>query len=248
MCTQSVSINGDSFQEIIPGRIVVEGKSPSDEIGFRRVFNLFQGLSIGLILLRVSPFYLFLQFGVAEKNNIPFILIISFCFLCPLKKKVQSNFSVSGNRYVGGIAGYSSANVGTEIRNCIVENGSLIATPDNLTGKYDNGDKVGGIIGYCVVGDIVEGCIVSNVSLKEYRDVGGVIGYRNTSEDVDNPIIKNNKVSDIDITIDGEHNYNNYDSEEDFDAGAIIGDTYGGNVDGSNSSSNCTIKYINTDF
>lgn len=159
-----------------------------------------------------------------------------------------SNFSVSGNRYVGGIAGYSSANVGTEIRNCIVENGSLIATPDNLTGNYDNGDKVGGIIGYCVVGDIVEGCIVSNVSLKGYRDVGGVIGYRNTSEDGGNPIIKNNKVSDIDITIDGEHNYNNYDSEEDFDAGVIIGDTYGGNVDSSNSSSNCTIKYINTDF
>ena len=40
-------------------RIVVEGRPPSDEIGFRRVFNLFQGLSIGLILLRVSPLFSF---------------------------------------------------------------------------------------------------------------------------------------------------------------------------------------------
>lgn len=105
-----------------------------------------------------------------------------------------SNFSVSGNRYVGGIAGYSTAGVGTEIRNCVVENGSLVATPDYLMNKYDNGDKVGGIIGYCVVGDIVENCNVSNVSFKGYRDVGGVIGYRDTSKDVDNPVIKNNKL------------------------------------------------------
>lgn len=158
-----------------------------------------------------------------------------------------SNFSVSGNRYVGGIAGYSTAGVGTEIRNCVVEDGSLIATPDNLTGTYDNGDKVGGIIGYCVTGDIVEGCSISNVSLKGYRDVSGVIGYRDTSKDGDNPVIKNNKVSNINITIDGEHDYkgDEYTEKDDYSVGPIIGDTYGGEVDGSNTDSGYNVQYIN---
>lgn len=159
------------------------------------------------------------------------------------------NFSVSGNRYVGAIAGYSTAGNGTEIRGCVVEDGSLTATPDNLTGSYDNGDKVGGIIGYCVVGDIVEGCEVNNVSLKGYRDVGGVIGYRDTSKDGDNPVIVNNKVSNINITIDGTNGYkSDYDSEDDYSAGDIIGDTAGGAVDSSNTSSNCDIKYTNVNF
>ena len=158
-----------------------------------------------------------------------------------------SNFSVSGNRYVGGIAGYSSANIGTEIKGCVVENGTLTATPDTLTGEYDNGDKVGGIIGYCVGGDIVEGCSVSNVSLKGYRDVGGITGFGN----IDNgaiPIIKDNKVSSITITIDGEHNYNNYLSKEEFSAGEIIGDVDSGKVDESNTFSDCDINYINISF
>ena len=158
-----------------------------------------------------------------------------------------SNFSVSGNRYVGGIAGYSTSG-GTKIKSCVVENGTLTATPDSLfEGNYDNGDKVGGIIGYCVIGDIVEGCSVNNVSLKGYRDVGGIIGYRDTKEDGDTTIT-NNKVSNISITIDGEYNYNSYVTEDDFDAGKIIGDTAGGEVDNSNIVSGCDINFINTDF
>ena len=158
-----------------------------------------------------------------------------------------SNFSVSGNRYVGGIAGYSTSG-GTKIKSCVVENGTLTATPDSLfEGNYDNGDKVGGIIGYCVGGDIVEGCSVSNVSLKGYRDVGGIAGFGN----IDNgaiPIIKDNKVSNVDITIDGEHNYNNYLSKEEFSAGEIIGDVDSGKVDESNTFSDCDINYINISF
>ena len=158
-----------------------------------------------------------------------------------------SNFSVSGNRYVGGIAGYSTSG-GTKIKGCVVENGTLTATPDSLfEDNYDNGDKVGGIIGYCVIGDIVEGCSVNNVSLKGYRDVGGIIGYRDTTEDGDTTIT-NNKVTNINVTIDGEHNYKSYVTEDDFDAGEIIGDTAGGEVDNSNIVSGCDINFINTDF
>ena len=52
-----------------------------------------------------------------------------------------TNATVNGNRYVGGISGYTYGSV----TNCSVSNSTLTATPDNLTGSYDNGDKVGGI-------------------------------------------------------------------------------------------------------
>ncbi len=93
------------------------------------------------------------------------------------------NATVKGNRYVAGIVGYMDGTV----TNCSVENVTLIATPDNLSGSYDNGDKVGGIVGYTNCHDtitphIVSGCVLKGtVDITGYRDMGGLVGTASKS-------------------------------------------------------------------
>ena len=87
------------------------------------------------------------------------------------------NATVDSTHYAGVIAGYSSANVGMEISNCYVENATVTSyVVKQPGGSYDNGDKAGGIIGYCVAGDVVKGCTVKNSSVTGYRDIGGIAG------------------------------------------------------------------------
>ena len=117
------------------------------------------------------------------------------------------NATVQGNRYLGGISGY----VYGSIKNCSVETIKLVATPDNLTGTYDNGDKVGGIVGYIVKdgsNDIgtVENCTVKNATIQGYRDIGGIAGCANSSEGKE-VVINGCSVSDITLTQDFKNGY-----------------------------------------
>lgn len=86
------------------------------------------------------------------------------------------NVNVSSSHYAGAIVGYSSANVGMEISNCHVNGGTIVSSPEAVNGGHNNGDKVGGIIGYTVAGDVVKGCSVSNITVSGYRDIGGIAG------------------------------------------------------------------------
>lgn len=87
------------------------------------------------------------------------------------------NSTVSGNRYVGGISGYTYGSV----KNCTVEKTTITTTPDNLTGAYDNGDKAGGIVGAFWHENAYEvsGNTVKDVTVTGYRDIGGIVGYAN---------------------------------------------------------------------
>ena len=87
------------------------------------------------------------------------------------------NSRVSGNRYVGGISGYTYGSV----KNCTVEDTTVTSTPDNLTGSYDNGDKAGGVVGafWHESSYVISGNTVNNVTVKGYRDIGGIVGYAN---------------------------------------------------------------------
>ena len=117
------------------------------------------------------------------------------------------NATVQGNRYLGGISGY----VYGSIKNCSVETITLVATPDNLTGTYDNGDKVGGIVGYIVKdgnnGTVaVENCTVENATIQGYRDIGGIAGCANSSEGQE-VVINGCSVSNITLTQDFTNGY-----------------------------------------
>ena len=92
------------------------------------------------------------------------------------------NATVEGNRYVGGIAGY----VYGSVIGCTVEDTALWATPDNLIGKYENGDKVGGIVGYTSTSDNgnygeITNCTVRDVTISGYRNLGGIVGTSDKS-------------------------------------------------------------------
>lgn len=142
-----------------------------------------------------------------------------------------SSATVISNHYAGGICGFSSANIGMRIENCKVTNSTITSTPELINTEWDNGDKAGGIIGYCVIGDTITGNSIENTTIKGYRDLGGIVGYS-----VAVTTITNNTVGDnVTIKCDNSHNYKNYSSNDDFDLGDIIGDTYGqGAPDSSN--------------
>ena len=132
------------------------------------------------------------------------------------------NATVQGNRYLGGISGY----VYGSITKCSVENIKLVATPDNLIGEYDNGDKVGGIVGYIVKdgsNDIgtVENCTVKNATIQGYRDIGGIAGCANSSEGKE-VVINGCSVSDITLTQD----FTNWYTADVSTIGSIFGRGY----------------------
>lgn len=133
------------------------------------------------------------------------------------------NATVEGNRYVGGIAGYTYGNV----KNCSVENLTLKATPDQQAdGSYNNGDKVGGIVAafWWEQTYNVSGNTAKNVSIYAYRDAGIIAGHA-TGEGVKNNTVdgKNN------ITIDQETYF--YE-KKDANAGEIVGRLSGTLADG----------------
>lgn len=134
------------------------------------------------------------------------------------------NATIESNRWTGGIAGYIYGSV----NGCNVENITLTATPDELSGNYDNGDKVGGIVGYSAADNngTISGNTANNVTIKGYRDLGGIAGAAKAAAATDN------SVSDINIIVDQKTG--NYGDEAP-NAGYIIGRILDSNsIDGSN--------------
>ncbi len=112
-----------------------------------------------------------------------------------------TNATVESTHYAGVVVGYSSANVGMKIENCHVDGATVTTKPELLAnGSYDNGDKAGGIIGYCVAGDVVTGCSVENATITGYRDIGGIVGCAAGT-------ITNNSVADVTLVQDTTNGY-----------------------------------------
>lgn len=154
-----------------------------------------------------------------------------------------TNVEITSTHYAGGVAGYLGSNTGAKVLNCTVNGGTITSTPELIGGKYDNGDKVGGIAGFIVYGETIDGCSVSNVTLKGYRDIGGILGCAANNKGV--TTVTNCTVGEnVKIVIDKEHNYKGCESESEHNANNIIGRTTGTatlNTDGSTGS--VTIDY-----
>ena len=131
-----------------------------------------------------------------------------------IKNLTVKNVTINSNRMAGAIVGqlYGS------IDNCHVENVTINVTPNADGESYDNGDKVGGIVGW--IGDngnnrTLTNCTATNVTLAGYRDIGGIAGYVASSTTV-----ANNTVTNYTITADQTVNFY---GEKDVNAGAILG-------------------------
>ena len=119
--------------------------------------------------------------------------------------------------YAGGMVG--SAN--TKKRDCNVDGLEIVCVPDGTEGAYDNGDKVGGIVGYLCSGG-VENCSVANIALKGYRDIGGIAGTATAAEGA--VYVRNNTVTNANICADQITNhYGNKDANAAEVVGRVIG-------------------------
>ncbi len=143
------------------------------------------------------------------------------------------NAEVYGNRYCGGVAGYTYGNV----TNCAVDGITIVCTPDNLTGSYDNGDKVGGLVGYFVDKStyVVDNCTVNNAKVTGYRDLGGLIGCANKATSVNNCTVSNTK-----IIPSSTNAYSGHSAGENTDL--IVGRQISGPLPASNTAVNTTIN------
>lgn len=111
------------------------------------------------------------------------------------------NAYIQSTHYAGTICAYSTAN-GMSITDCHVRNATVISTPNQSGDSYDNGDKAGGIIGYCVYSDTVSGCSVRDSTITAFRDVGGLIGCADVST-----TITDNSVSNVTVIQDNTNSY-----------------------------------------
>lgn len=146
-----------------------------------------------------------------------------------VKNVKLKNVNISSTHYAGAIAGYSSEAT-SAIENCTVDGGTITSVPELIGDEYDNGDKVGGIIGYCVAGNKVTGCTVKNLTITAYRDLGGIVGAASAE-------VTGNKVEKTDIVQD---NTNGYKTSVDT-VGEIVGRDLGGTFK-NNTSVDVTLK------
>ncbi len=152
-----------------------------------------------------------------------------------VKDLTVKDATITSSHYAGAIVGYITDNTGAKITNCHVEDVTITSAAELLAeGSYDNGDKVGGIVGYAH--DVtVDGCSVKNATLQGYRDLGGIAGYLGKGGEVTNCKVLENVV----IKIDYSQNYKGYSDKEDFDANSIVGE---GNADDTNTGT-ATIQF-----
>lgn len=155
-----------------------------------------------------------------------------------IKNVVVTDATITGGHYVGGIVGYGYV----DIAGCEVTKTKITAKPYDTDDsvdvtKYDNGDKVGGIIGWHSNGSVT-GCTVADVEITAYRDVGGIVGHTNDENRM--PVIDGNTATGVVIVVDQETNY--YENKP-YNAGIILGrdDTTGMDLDG-NIVEKCSIK------
>lgn len=92
-----------------------------------------------------------------------------------IKNLTLTNVKVNSTHYAGAICGYTSNEL--KIENCKVNGGTITSTPELIGSEYDNGDKVGGILGYGVAAASISGCAVEDLTITAHRDLGGIAGY-----------------------------------------------------------------------
>lgn len=119
------------------------------------------------------------------------------------------NVEIETVRQSGGIVG---ASYGAALKNLSAKNVKITAQPfQYFGGSYDDGDKVGGIIGFVQADSSLDiiGCTVENVELVGYKDIGAIAGMYGYSGSMYVQTFKDNVVKgEIKLTADQQtHHY-----------------------------------------
>ena len=169
--------------------------------------------------------------------------LFGIAYKATIKNVTVDGVDLDSSRMTGAVVGqlYGS------IDNCHVKNADINVVPNaTASGKYDNGDKVGGIVGW--IGDngnnhTLTNCTAEKVTIKGYRDIGGIAGYVAWST-----VVGNNKVTDS--TLIGDQSVNFY-GVKDYNVNPVWGrnsvsNSGAGVVDnGDNTSANVTVNTVN---
>jgi hypothetical protein len=114
-----------------------------------------------------------------------------------ISKIIVENVDIEGEHWIGGVVGYAYGN----IENCEAHNIKLTAKNTvKDDGTYDNGDKVGGIVGHAAEYQYNITGKVTNATIRGYRDLGGLVGSANYAKIT-------GEVSDIEIIVDDTKKY-----------------------------------------
>ena len=139
-----------------------------------------------------------------------------------------TGFTITGYHFVGGVVGFFQGKITyCDVAGTSDDVSTITVTPNAVSGGYDNGDKVGGIIGYLQnnagglgFGYVVNDNTVSYVDITAYRDVGGVAGAVAQASANFPPTVSDNTVSNVTITVDQYTNSYGYMVPN---AGAVVG-------------------------
>ena len=157
-----------------------------------------------------------------------------------VKNLKMENVNITSTHYAGGIAAHLGSENGKEISGCSVSGGTIKSTPELVNGSYDNGDKVGGILGYMAGIDKVTNCTATNLTIQGYRDLGGIVGIANGKSTVSGCT-----ATGITIIQDNLNGYKSYDEVKDMVGGIAGRVAKDATITTDNSSSNVTIEHTN---
>ena len=123
---------------------------------------------------------------------------------------------IKGTHWVAGIVGSIYGNV----NNCNVSNFEIVCSVENLGSSYDNGDKVGGIVGQLQdsSGYQVTNCTVDTGTISAYRDLGGIVGCAADSRPYK---VTGNTLKDVKLIIDRSITYGS--GTQDKNVGYFVG-------------------------
>lgn len=164
--------------------------------------------------------------------------LFGYLYAATIKNVTIENATINSNHFAAGIVAWVNNLKGNiqmpfVIENCHVVNSTITSTPEQVNGEWDNGDKVGGLVGAAWfnqgsglnVGTKIANCSVENTTIKAYRDFGGFVGY---AQGVN---IENCSTTDVTLEQDLTHDYMAPDTPDTF--GLTIGKNAGGNtIDG----------------
>ncbi len=140
---------------------------------------------------------------------------------------VIKNVNVDGAKIVSNhFAGTVLAQGYARVENCHVKNSTVICTTELIDGAWDNGDKVGGVVGKISESNDASSiygvvkCSAENVNVSAYRDCGGILGYAGKCAEV-----TDNTVTNVTLTQDATHDYKAFDSAAKYNFNSIVGDS-----------------------
>ena len=169
--------------------------------------------------------------------------LFGYVYAATIKNVTVEGASINSNHFAGGIVAWVNNSTGNiqvpfVLENCHVKNSTIVSTPELVNGEWDNGDKVGGLVGHAYFGGTsndkfyapnqgakISGCSVDNTTIKAYRDFAGLVGYASYVA------IENSTTTNVTLEQDLTHDYKAPNTPTTF--GLTIGRNEGGNtIDG----------------